>query len=189
MRISRHLSASAPDGIDVLGDQHRRILIHLEAIDEAAPEARLDCFKQLSEMLTSHESSEELLLRPVTRRTVPGGTVVAEARAAEEIELRAQLTELALTDFESRDFISGFHAFSRRLVEHMESEETYEFPLVRAHRDGDALVAMGTVIRRTEPMLPPVLPGAPAALAGALVTPITSVVGKMRGALVAGVTQ
>jgi hypothetical protein len=181
--ISHHLSVSAPDGVDVLCDQHRRIRELVKAVSKSPRDARRDLFIKLRAEFRTHEGSEDLLLRPLTRLSVPGGGVVADARAAEEVALRRQLADVASLDFESDEFAAAFDQFGRRLIDHADSEETYEFPLLRAHRDGDALVAMGKVLRRAQPPAMPPLPSMPAVVVSAVSSPITAAVSKVRTTL------
>ncbi|HEX3900737.1 MAG TPA: hemerythrin domain-containing protein [Mycobacteriales bacterium] len=183
MAMSHYLSGSAPDGVDVLCDQHRRIRELVKAVSKAPRDARREAFMQLRELLSTHEAAEDLLLRPVTRLTVPGGVVVADARTAEEIAVRQQLAELASLDSQASEFASAFDRFAQHLIDHAEREEAYEFPLVRAHRDGDALVAMGKVLQRTQPPTMPPLPSMPAVVVSAVASPITAAVSKVRDTL------
>jgi hypothetical protein len=174
---------STPDGVDVLCDQHRRIRELVKAVKKAPSDARRECFVQLRDLLSTHEAAEDLLLRPVTRLSVPGGEVVADARAAEEIAVRKQLTGLASIDFQSGEFAAAFDKFAMQLFDHAEREEAYEFPLVRAHRDPDALAAMGKVLQRTQPPLMPPPPSVPAVVVSAVASPITAAVSKVRDTL------
>jgi hypothetical protein len=174
---------SAPDALDVLCAQHLRIRELVKAVSKSPRDARRESFVQLREVLSTHEAAEDLLLRPVTRLSVPGGGVVADSRAAEEITVRQQLADLARLDFESGEFAAAFETFARHVIAHAEREEEYEFPLIRAHRDGDALIALGAVLRRMQPPAMPRLPGVPAVVVSAVSSPITAAVSKVRDTL------
>lgn len=178
------LQTRREDAIDVLCAHHQSIRELLEAVDDEQPGSRRRVVDRLCRCLASHEAAEGLLLRPVTRSCVVGGEVIADARLAEEQEAKRMLDELSRPATDPGQFLAAFGDFKRRLLEHMDSEESYEFPLVRAGRDENALVALGTVLRRGNPPARS-MPADPSALAGAVITPLTSAVGKLRRAVLA----
>src|SRR5581483_9099599 len=106
-------------------------------------ESRQETFDQLRELLAVHETAEELILRPITRKDVPGGGEIADARIAEENEAKQVLPELEKLDVSSSEFVTQFAAFAGEVKKHANNEETYEFPLVRENEDEDALQTMG----------------------------------------------
>ncbi|HWC36508.1 MAG TPA: hemerythrin domain-containing protein [Mycobacteriales bacterium] len=164
----------------MLCEQHRTIRSLIETVRQNSPAGRLAHFDRLVAFLAWHEATEALLLRPVTRSDVLGGEVIADARAVEESRIRATVAGLTHVDPVSREFRRGFDDLARRLIEHLDSEERYEFPLVRAYRGKDSLAAMAAVMRRTD------APGAgntattATALAGAVINPLASAVSKVR---------
>jgi hemerythrin superfamily protein len=173
------------DAVDVLCTHHQTIRDLADAVTGEHQDRRR-VLDQLYACVLSHEAAEQLLLRPVTRTCVIGGDVVAETRAAEERQTRQRLDELADLDTESGQFLAAFGDFSRQLLGHLDSEERYEFPLVRAYRDEEALVALGNVLRRADPVGPDREPTGASGLAEAVMAPLATAVGKVRGA-VAGV--
>jgi hypothetical protein len=177
------LRTGREDGIDVLCAQHQTIRGLVDTVIQGQVLDRRRAFDLLCSNLASHEAAESLLLRPVTRSCVLGGEVIADSRNAEERHAKQAVEELARLDIESHEFRRAFGDFARQLLEHFESEETYEFPLVRAYRDEDALAALGTVLRRADPGLPESVLRSSAALAGAVMSPLASAVGKVRDAV------
>jgi hypothetical protein len=171
------------DAIDVLCAHHHAIRGLLVAVAADPSNGPHGPFDQLCGLIAAHEAAENLLLRPVTRTCVVGGEVIAEARVAEESAVRERLDELTELDGESGQFRAAFDDLARRVSEHMDSEERYEFPLVRAYRDDDALVALGTVLRRCDPY--PNEPGHAPGLAGAVISPLASAMSRVRGAVTA----
>lgn len=173
--------AAPEDGIAVLQAQHQTIRSLLDALGDAPAEDRQRRLDELCGCLTSHEAAENLLLRPITRICVLGGEVIADARTAEESDCRRTLDALQDMDRAEQSFRAGFEELSRRLLVHLDSEERYEFPLVRAYRDEDALFAMGAVLRRTESDDVRAMHFAMPVMAAAVMSPLASAVGKVRG--------
>lgn len=60
------------DGLRLLLDQHARIRRLLTEVESAQGDARRASFDELRELLARHETAEEMVLRPLTRRQ-PGG--------------------------------------------------------------------------------------------------------------------
>lgn len=178
----RFTGPASGDGLDVLRAQHQTIRTLVQAVQDDASGGRQDCLDLLCGSLAAHEAAESSLLRPVTRTCVVGGDVVADARSVEEGRARVALDEALIFDVGTAEFRAAFGRFSRGLLEHLDNEEHYEFPLVRAYRDEDALQAMGTVLRRSDGGVP-TSQSVPTAIAEAMISPLMSAVGKVRDAL------
>lgn len=174
----------AQNGIEFLIGQHQRVQQLLDAVANAPSESRQQTFDELRELLAVHETAEELILRPVTRRDVPGGDVVADARMAEENEAKKVLADLEKMDASSQEFLTAFGAFAKDVLEHAHNEESYEFPLVREHEDSDALSSMGEALEKAEKMAPThPHPSAKTTTANAVMGPFAAMVDKVRDAL------
>lgn len=148
MGVVLSVSSASRDGLDVLSTQHHTIRQQLAVVADQPAIGRRAAFDLLCGMIARHEATEALLLRPITRASVVGGELIADSRAEEEDYVRRTLDVLA-EDIWSEDFPRAFGDLAARLVAHMDREETYEFPIVRAYRDGDAAVALASVVGAT----------------------------------------
>jgi hemerythrin superfamily protein len=172
------------NGIDFLLSQHRRVEELLEAVQSGPADGRQENFDQLRELLAVHETAEELILRPVTRKNVPGGEEIADARIAEENEAKEVLSQLEKLDVASTEFITQFAGFASEVKKHASNEETYEFPLVRENQDEQALESMGTNLERAEKTAPThPHPSARSTTANVVMGPFAAIVDRVRDAL------
>jgi hemerythrin superfamily protein len=172
------------NGIDFLLAQHRKIEQLLEAVQHGAAESRQDSFDQLRELLAVHETAEELILRPVTRKDVPGGAEIADARIAEENQSKDVLAQLEKLDADSAEFTTMFTSFAADVKQHANNEETYEFPLVRQHQEPPALEKMGDRLEKAEKTAPThPHPSARSTAANAVLGPFAAMVDKVRDAI------
>jgi hemerythrin superfamily protein len=153
------------DMIAILLEQHQRIRDLFTHVKENAGERRQQAFDELRALLAVHETAEEMVLRPISRRDA--GTEVTDARNEEEREAARELTVLEMMDVSSAEFDRKFAAFERAVLDHASHEEQDEFPLVRAREDPDTLLALGRTLRAAERVAPthphPSTAGSPAA--------------------------
>src|SRR5579875_589674 len=174
----------AQNGIDFLLAQHQRVEQLLGAVDAAPAEDKQARFDELRELLAVHETAEELILRPVTRKDVPGGDKIADARIAEENKSKDALAELEKLDVTSPEFANKFAAFKEDVLKHAHNEEEYEFPLVREHEDAEALETMGNRLEMAEKTAPThPHPSARSTGAAAVLGPFASILDRVRDAM------
>lgn len=172
------------NGIDFLQSQHQRVEQLLSAVKEAPAGIRQGKFDELRELLAVHETAEELILRPVTRKDVPGGDEIADARMAEENQAKDVLAELEKLDASSEEFVTKFSSFATDVLEHAKNEETYEFPLVRENQDADSLAKMADRLDLAEKAAPThPHPSARSTTANVVLGPFAAMVDRVRDAL------
>jgi hypothetical protein len=146
-------TTDARDVVDFLLDQHQQIRGLLsDVLDVRGPE-RQRAFDEVRELLARHETGEEMVLRPLTRKT-PDGSPVADARFAEENEAKEVLARLEHMDVDGAEFESTFTGFRLSVVDHAAAEERDEFPLLRRDHDADTLVRARGRLERAEKMAP-----------------------------------
>src|SRR5581483_9629167 len=114
----------AQNGIDYLLSQHQEIQTLLDAVDRGPADAKQQNFDRLRELLAVHETAEELILRPVTKKSVPNGEEIADARFAEENHSKEALAELEKLDVGSAELTEKFATFKQDVLEHAQNEET-----------------------------------------------------------------
>jgi hemerythrin superfamily protein len=143
----------ASDVIEFLLDQHQQVRGLLADVIASSGEERQRSFDTAREMLARHETAEEMIVRPITRKA-PGGEQVAEGRMAEENEAKKVLAELEKLDVGSAEFTQEFTRFRQSVLDHAEAEEREEFPLLRQNTDEDALIKARDRVKRAEAMAP-----------------------------------
>src|SRR3954447_1942650 len=138
-KIVINTAATKGDLVSQLLAQHEQVRA---AIDDVAktktPQARQEAFDILRELLARHETAEEMIVRPLTR-DIAGGEAVASARMDEENESKDVLAQLEKLDIASVEFARTFETFAQAVLAHAQSEEAYEFPLLRSGLDADKL--------------------------------------------------
>lgn len=177
------------DIIAILLQQHARIRELFAHIRAAEGEHKKQAFDELRALLAVHETGEEMILRPVSRRVA--GEDVADARNREEDEASRLLAELEDMDVSAPEFDAKFLQLETAVLQHASREESEEFPRVREGCDEDERIRMGTALRTVEKIAPthphPTLTGSTAAQW--TVGPFASLVDRTRDALKAATTD
>jgi hypothetical protein len=150
----RQEAARLPEGdvVRTLLEQHARIRDLFVDVRNARDEHRRQAFDELRALLAVHETAEELVFRPISRRVL--GEPVADARDKEEVEATRILRDLEKTDIFSKGFDECLGRLERAVSKHAEREEVEEFPAVRAGCDAAKLHAMGNTLRAVERFAP-----------------------------------
>ena len=181
----RAKAASLPEGhlIGVLLEQHARIHELFAQVKAAQGETKQAAFDDLRELLAVHETGEELVLRPLSKKTA--GDAVAEARNQEEDEAAHVLADLERMDVHSAEFDLHFSRFQQAVTDHAASEEAEEFPAVQAAETSDHLRELGRKLlaaeKRAPTHPPPAAAGNPTALR--TVGPFASLLDRARDAM------
>lgn len=122
-------AAQYPEGdiVRLLLEQHARIrtlfadLRRTGGQDEAA-----DTFAELRTLLVVHETAEQIVVRPVTKKLA--GTEITQARIDEETEATTLLAELEKLDPRTPEFDADLGRLEAAVDQHAEAEELQEFP-------------------------------------------------------------
>jgi len=141
------------DVVEFLLNQHQQITALLADVVSTSGEERKRYFDAVREMLARHETAEEMIVRPLTRKA-PGGDDVAAGRMDEENEAKKVLAGLEKLDVDSPEFTQQFTEFRQSVLAHAEAEETQEFPLLRQNTDPQALVQARDRVKKAEAMAP-----------------------------------
>jgi hemerythrin superfamily protein len=153
MTEGRGTNDDAGDVVDFLIDQHQQVRGLLAEVLQNSGQDRQRSFDQARELLARHETGEEMIVRPLTRKA-PDGSVVADARMDEENDAKKVLADLEKMDVDSEQFVATFTRFRLSVLEHAEAEERDEFPLLRLDADRDTLVRARDRLRRAEQLAP-----------------------------------
>ena len=152
----RRKAAELPDGdvVRVLLEQHARIRDLFAEVTSETGEHKKQAFDELRGLLAVHETAEEMVLRPVTKRVDDRGGKVADARNQEESEANKVLKDLESLDVESAEFDAKLAEFEKAVDSHAEAEESEEFPLILDSCDEDERQTMGSHMLAAEKIAP-----------------------------------
>ena len=184
----RRKAAELPEGdvIRVLLEQHARIRELFAEVKSETGEHKKQAFDELRGLLAVHETAEEMVLRPATKR-VDGdqGGRIADARNHEESEANVVLKDLESLDVESPEFDQKLAEFEKAVDSHAEAEESEEFPLILASCDEADRQTMGTRMLAAEKVAPthPHPSTAGSTPAQFVVGPIASLIDRTRDAI------
>jgi len=143
-----------PSLVDALIEDHNEVKQLFSTLETATGQHRLQLFGQLRENLVRHEVAEEEIVRPLTRKSVPGGDGIADARIAEEAEAERLLKELENTEVDTAEWNRLFGELRTAVLMHATHEEENEFPLLRTHVSPDDLEKYGTVFDKAKKLAP-----------------------------------
>jgi len=178
-------AAQLPEGdvIRLLLEQHARIRQLFTEVKAARGEECRDAFAELRALLAVHETAEQLVLRPASKKTA--GEHVAEARTQEEVEATRMLAELEELTVDSPDFAARLATFESDVDRHAEAEEHEEFPAILAGCTEEERQRMGTRLQAAEKVAPtrphPSVAGSTAATL--LTAPLAAIVDRTRDAI------
>jgi hemerythrin superfamily protein len=171
------------DVIEILLSQHGRIRELFSDVKSAEGEHKQQAFDELRALLAVHETAEEMIVRPVSKKVA--GEAIADARNKEEHEANHVLAELETMDVSSADFDRQLAEFELAVNTHAENEESQEFPRLREGVDEGQRAKMGTALKAAEAIAPPhphpSTAGSPAAQWA--VGPFASIVDRTKDAL------
>jgi len=153
------------DIIGILLTQHARIRDLFTEVRDSRGEARKHAFDDLRALLAVHETGEEMILRPVSRRSA--GPEVVKARNDEEQKATRMLGRMEKMDVSSPEFEHDLAELEQMVSDHAEAEEREEFPAVRGESNSQDLQKLGRRLRAAEQLAPthphPMAAGSPAA--------------------------
>lgn len=150
----RAKAAKLPDGdvIRILLEQHAQVHELFATIEGSGGQRRQDGFDSLRALLAVHEAGEEMVVRPVSRKTA--GEAVADSRNKEEDTAAHVLAELEKLDVGTPDFERMLSEFKADVTKHAKQEEDQEFPTILAQCDEGRRQRMGTMLRAAEKTAP-----------------------------------
>jgi hypothetical protein len=181
----RDAAARLPEN-DIVGlllNQHAQIRGLFAEVRSTTGEARKRAFDDLRALLAVHEVAEELVVRPVAKKTA--GAEEAKARNDEEAEATKVLKELEGMDVTSAEFERTIAEFEQAVSDHADHEEAEEFPALLHQCAPEQRTDMGKRLLRAQHLAPthphPGAAGKPAALA--MTGPFAAMMDKARDAM------
>jgi hemerythrin superfamily protein len=143
------------DVIDVLTADHREVeLLGDQIVATVDPAERRDLADQLIAELVRHSVAEEMYVYPAMRDHLPNGEQAVEHDIEEHKELETLMKELERTDAESTEFDNIVGSLRQVLRDHVQDEETKQFPQLRAHLPAATLVELKEKVELAKKVAP-----------------------------------
>ncbi|MBC7273144.1 MAG: hemerythrin domain-containing protein [Streptomyces sp.] len=175
------IAASDADAVAFLMRQHGDIRNLFDEVEKTTGDERRAAFRRLVRLLAVHETAEEEVIHPFTRKSVPGGEKVVEQRLTEEREAKEALAELDGMDPDDPEFLPRLRTLRTDVMTHARAEERYEFIHIRRHADKERLAAMASALRTAEATAPThPHPGTESAAKNLAVGPLAALVDRTR---------
>jgi hemerythrin superfamily protein len=144
-----------PDVIDVLTADHREVeLLGDQIVATVDPAERRDLADQLIAELVRHSVAEEMYVYPAMRDHLPNGEQAVEHDIQEHKELETLMKELEGADAQSAEFENIVGNLRQVLRDHVQDEETTQFPHLRAHLPATTLVELKEKVELAKKVAP-----------------------------------
>ncbi|MDF0532105.1 hemerythrin domain-containing protein [Tsukamurella sp. 8F] len=146
--------STAHDVVDVLVDQHHRIMQLFDRVIASEVEERESAFFELRRLLAVHETAEELIVHPRARRDIVDGRGIVQDRLDEERSAKRILAELEDMDVQSDSFVTKVEELRDAVTRHAEHEEHDEFIALRTGLDDHEAARMAKAVELAESVAP-----------------------------------
>ena len=154
--------ATEQDVVDVLSTDHREFLDLVGEIGSSDPARRRDLTDTVIAELMRHAVAEEMYVYPAMREHLPDGDAAVEHDVEEHQQLEEVMKELESKDTADPDFLAALGRLEAVLRDHVQDEETEQFPQLRARIPREKLVAMAAQVEAAKKIAPTrPHPGAP----------------------------
>jgi hemerythrin superfamily protein len=147
--------SSDHDAIDVLTTDHREATELIEQILASAdPHERRDLADSLIAELVRHSVAEEMYVYPAMRKHLPDGDEAVEHDTSEHKQLERTMKELESADTSSPRFAELVRDLRATLADHVDDEESEQFPKLRRHLPEQDLVSMKKAVEAAKKLAP-----------------------------------
>jgi hemerythrin superfamily protein len=175
------VTTPAPDIIQLLLDDHRKIAAMIASLDGTAPEEVPERFWSFTNALVRHESAEELVVYPALRK-VPGGAAIADDRIHEQAEIEQALRNMEKMDAQSVEFADAFAVVATAVLKHAVAEESDTFRLLHGARSRSERIELGRRYEEAKAVAPthphPMAPDTPPG--NTILGPIVGLIDRIR---------
>jgi len=143
------------DVVDLLTADHHDVLSMLQEIKSAASgERRRELADVVIGELVRHSVAEEMFVYPAMRRHLPDGDEAVEHDVGEHKELETLMKRWEGVDAASADFDRVLAELESVLRDHVQDEESEQFPQLRSHVPADELVDMAEKVEMAKRVAP-----------------------------------
>src|SRR3954447_2795870 len=120
------------DVVDVLISDHRDVTALIGEVRTVAdPMMRRDLIDTAISELVRHAVAEEMYVYPAMRKYLPDGDKAVEHDIEEHKELEQTMKQLEGADASSPDFDTALQQLQELLADHVQDEESEQFPELR----------------------------------------------------------
>jgi hemerythrin superfamily protein len=155
-------TAGEQDVVDVLTTDHREAIQLVEQIPTADPEQRRDMADQLIAELMRHAVAEEMYVYPAMREHLPDGDAAVQHDVEEHQQLEESMKGLESVDAADPRFLEVLGQLEAVLRDHVQDEESDQFPQLRELVPHPQLVEMAGKVQTAKKVAPTrPHPGAP----------------------------
>jgi hemerythrin superfamily protein len=153
--MAEMLVQSPEEVVKFLKAQHNLIEDMFDEVLHASdPKAREKPFVELRQLLAVHETAEEMVVHPRTRREGDDGDAIVDARLKEEHEAKELLSRIEKLDTTTQEFVDELTKLRDAVLDHARHEEDEEFPVLEREVDANDLKRMGSAVRAAEAIAP-----------------------------------
>jgi hemerythrin superfamily protein len=151
------------DVIDILTSDHRDATALIGEIWTVRdPMIRRDLTDTMISELVRHAVAEEMYVYPAMRKHLPDGDKAVEHDVEEHKELEAAMKQLEDVDVSSPEFDTALRKLETLLADHVQDEETEQFPELRSRIPQEELVELAGKVETAKKLAPTrPHPGAP----------------------------
>jgi hemerythrin superfamily protein/carbon monoxide dehydrogenase subunit G len=147
--------ATGEDVVEILSADHREFQALIQEI-RTAPDAatRSDLRDALVSGLVRHAVGEEMYVYPAIKQYVPDGEAAVEHDTAEHKELERTMKELEAVEPTDPQFDTLLGQLETILVDHVQDEESDQFPKLRVAIPREQLVEIGAKVQSAKKLAP-----------------------------------
>lgn len=185
-------SQTSGDVIDILISDHRDVTALIGNIWSVNdPMIRRDLTDTAISELVRHAVAEEMYVYPVIRKYVPDGEKAVEHDVEEHKELERTMKQLEAVDVSSADFDEALRRLEALLADHVQDEESEQFPELRRQVPPEELMELAGKVETAKKLAPTrPHPGAPnSELFHKLVGPGVGLVDRLRDKMTGRATR
>ncbi len=147
-------TAGEQDVVDVLMTDHREALTLVEQIPAADPAQRRDMADTIIAELMRHSVAEEMYVYPAMREHLPEGDAAVQHDIEEHQQLEEAMKALESVDSADPRFLEVLGQLEAVLRDHVQDEETEQFPQLRARIPREQLVEMAAKVETAKKVAP-----------------------------------
>jgi hemerythrin superfamily protein len=148
-------SPTARDVVDVLTIDHREVLDLLQQIKATVTaDERRDLADTVISELVRHSVAEEMYVYPAMRKHLPDGEQAVQHDTEEHKELEKTMKELEGVGADDPQFRQLLDQLETTLRDHVNDEESDQFPELRARVPRDELVEMAEQVETAKRLAP-----------------------------------